>query len=465
MIYIKYIVLDAWAGGDDYGVSGNGIIEKEYSLLISNYIYNRLNESGIKAFLTREDDTTLSLEERIAYIEKEFGSSNDVIVVSNQLNNDNTNGINIIYALRNTSSLAEKIANFLSDDDFYVNDFYQLRSSVDSSKDFDQIIRDTNNNETIIVRYGNVNNAADVENLKNNWQQMAEDIVKALIIYTGGQYVDEGYYTVQKGDTLYSIARKFNISVDSLKTINNLTSNTLTVGQLLKIPSSGESEEGSSSGGGVNYFLYTVQLGDSLYSIASKYETTVDALKAINNLTSNLLNIGQVLKIPTNNMSDSGSSNNSVNYIVVSGDSLYSIARRYNTTVDEIKRLNNLASNNLSIGQILKIPTTNESGSSSITYVVVSGDSLYSIARKYNTTVDEIKSLNNLTSNSLSIGQILKIPSSSSSPSSYINYVVISGDSLYSIARKYNTTVDEIKRLNNLTSNTLSIGQTLKIPR
>ena len=205
MIFIKYIVLDAWAGGNDNGVSGNGIVEKEYSLLISNYIYNRLNELGIKAFLTRSDDSDLSVEERLELIEKEYGTSSDVIVVSNQLSNGTNNGIDIIYALRSSATLAEKISNFLEDDGFFVNDYYQLRSSEDSSKDADKIISDSNNNETIIVRYGNVNNLNDVNTIKNNWQEMAEDIVKALVIYTGGQYVDEDYYTVQLGDTLYSI--------------------------------------------------------------------------------------------------------------------------------------------------------------------------------------------------------------------------------------------------------------------
>ena len=82
---------------------------------------------------------------------------------------------------------------------------------------------------------------------------------------------------------------------------------------------------------------------------------------------------------------------------------MYSIARTYNTTVDELKKINNLTSNNLSIGQVLKLPTSNNN------YVVVKGDSLYSIARKYNTTVDELKRLNNLSSNNLSIGQIIRI--------------------------------------------------------
>jgi len=100
-----------------------------------------------------------------------------------------------------------------------------------------------------------------------------------------------------------------------------------------------------------------------------------------------------------------------------------------------------------------------------VTYKVVSGDSLYSIARKYNTTVDALKKLNNITSNILNIGDILKIPSENKTENdSYITYKVVSGDSLYSIAKKYNTTVNEIKSLNNLSNNLLSIGKILKIP-
>ena len=150
-------------------------------------------------------------------------------------------------------------------------------------------------------------------------------------------------------------------------------------------------------------------------------------------------------------------------YIVKSGDSLYSIARKYNTTVDELKKLNNLSSNILSIGQVLKIPSTSgTNNNTSNIYIVKSGDSLYSIARKYNTTVDELMKLNNLSSNILSINQVLKVPSNNTSD---ITYIVKSGDSLYSIARKYQITVDDIKKYNNLTSNLLSIGQVLKIPR
>lgn len=115
----------------------------------------------------------------------------------------------------------------------------------------------------------------------------------------------------------------------------------------------------------------------------------------------------------------------------------------------------------MSIGQVLQIPTS--SGETNYTtYTVVKGDTLYSIAKRYNTTVDTIKNLNNLTSNTLSIGQVLKIPTSSSG-NNYITYTVVKGDTLYSIAQRYNTTVDAIKNLNNLAMNTISVGQVLKI--
>lgn len=97
-------------------------------------------------------------------------------------------------------------------------------------------------------------------------------------------------------------------------------------------------------------------------------------------------------------------------------------------------------------------------------YVVRSGDTLWKIARKYNTTVDAIKRLNGLTSDNLSIGQVLKIPSTESSGGSYFEYTVRSGDTLWKLAQQYNTTVAAIKNLNNLSSDVLNIGQVLRIP-
>ena len=207
---------------------------------------------------------------------------------------------------------------------------------------------------------------------------------------------------------------------------------------------------------------YTVAKGDSLYQIAKKYNTTVEALKSLNNLTSNTLTIGQKLIIPEASIEEIPTP--TTTYTVAKGDSLYQIAKKYNTTVEALKLLNNLTSNTLSIGQKLIITTIAEEKASTdtTTYIVIKGDTLYQIAKKFNTTVETLKSLNNLTSNTLSIGQKLIIPASKED---YTIYKVVKGDSLYQIAQKYNTSVDEIKKLNNLSNNTLSIDQELKIPR
>ena len=148
-----------------------------------------------------------------------------------------------------------------------------------------------------------------------------------------------------------------------------------------------------------------------------------------------------------------------ITYTVVAGDTLWRLAQRFNTTVDAIKRLNNLTSDNLTIGQQLLIPTTNNPDT--MVYIVVAGDTLWRLAQRFNTTVDTIKRLNNLTSDSLSVGQQLLIPTSGQTGRTY---TVVAGDTLWKIAQRFNTTVDVLKRLNNLTSDSLTIGQQLLIP-
>ena len=113
------------------------------------------------------------------------------------------------------------------------------------------------------------------------------------------------------------------------------------------------------------------------------------------------------------------------------------------------------------IGQNVPLPSPEPDGGT-IRYVVRSGDSLWLIAQKYNTTVDAIKRLNGLTSDILNIGQVLNIPSSGSAP--YFEYTVRSGDTLWLLARRYGTTVDAIKKMSGITSDRLSIGQILRIP-
>lgn len=205
-----------------------------------------------------------------------------------------------------------------------------------------------------------------------------------------------------------------------------------------------------------NYYI--VKKGDTLWNIANKYGLTVNELKKLNNLTSNALSVGQKLLVKDT----SSSENIGIYYTVVAGDTLYGIAKRYGLTVDELKKMNNLTSNSLTINQKLLVGGTSGTPSTEQydTYIVKSGDSLWSIANRYGTTVARLQEINNLTSNLLSVGQRILIPKTTATKT----YTVKSGDSLYRIAQTYGTTVSELMRLNNLSSNNLSIGQVLILP-
>lgn len=210
---------------------------------------------------------------------------------------------------------------------------------------------------------------------------------------------------------------------------------------------------------GVSDNVYVVKNGDSLYSIANKFGVSVESLKSINGITGNLINVGQRLVIP----SDAGANpGDYVVYTVKRNDSLWNIANSYGVSVNDIVDYNNLGTTVLQIGQQLLIPNLDNSFSDSgVIYVVKNGDSLWSIGKKYNVSVNDLKSANNLNSNMLSIGQQLIIPKSSD----YQTYTVKSGDSLWKIAQNYDVNVNDLIKLNNLSSNVLSIGQTLLIPR
>ena len=392
------VAIDAAAGGINNGASGNGLVEKDYTLLVSKYISDRLNTLGIENFLVRNSDETLTDEQRVNKIKNTYGTGNNIIVISNRLNTGGNNGAEIMYPLRSNSRLASSIASNLEEAGQTVLKYYQLRNSNNTALDDDYLIRNTKNNLTIAIDYGYVDNVSDANFLKNNYEALAEAVVKSIANYAGVTYTPaslEGYYVVQKGDSLWSIASKNNTTVDNIKKLNNLSSNTLQIGQLLKLPGSSEENEIESEN------IYIVKKGDSLYSISKIYGILVDELKKVNNLTSNNLSIGQTLIIPSKK-----ESTNQITYVVKKGDSLWLIANKYDTTIEKIKTTNNLTSNLLSIGQLLIIPSTSEYK----TYTVQKGDSLWLIANKYNTTVDNIKKLNNLTTNLLSIGQKLIIP-------------------------------------------------------
>lgn len=159
-------------------------------------------------------------------------------------------------------------------------------------------------------------------------------------------------------------------------------------------------------------------------------------------------------------------------HTVKKGDTLYSIAKEYNVNVQQLREWNNLQGNNLEVGQSLVI--RKEVPEDAVQHTVEAQETLFSISKQYNVSIAEIKSWNNLSSNNLDIGQTLTIyPSEDTSPQQSIvvdketqentYYTVKSGDSLYKIARQHDMTVNELKKLNDLSSNTIRVGQRLTV--
>ena len=333
---IRGIVIDAGHGGDDPGAVGNGIIEKDYTLKISKYMYDRLKETGIPVVMTRDTDITLTPTERVNRVKNAFGEYKDVLVISNHINAGGGDGAEVIYALRNDATLSNNILSKLASVGQNIRGAYQRRSMVDKNKDYYFMQRNTAPLESITIEYGFLDsNKDDINQLKDYWKVYAEAAVEGILNYINSNDIEEGIYIVKKGDSLYSIANKYNTTVSELKRINGLISDNLSIGQRLKIPVLVDS----------NYYI--VKAGDTLYGISKKYNMSVNELKSINNLTNDNLYVGQKLLLT---LEDSNK------YIVKLGDTLYSIAKRYNIPVSDLIEANNIIDNIILVGQELIIP-------------------------------------------------------------------------------------------------------------
>jgi len=332
----------------------------------------------------------------------------------------------------------------------------------------------------------------------------------------------DNLHSVKKGETLFSIANSYHISVEELKKINNLSKGRIKPGQQLQIHPITDpvrNETFASAKEVLKPMNHKVVSGESLFSISKSVGIPVDELKRINHITTGNIHPGQELKLTqekeinsknefaskTDKKQDSKIENAEkvFTHKIKKGENLGTIAKENNTTVDELKRINNLADSKIHVGQELKIiPTTvlknnsnlaertdkksevrSDSKEISLTHKIKKGENLGAIAKEHNTTVDELKRINNLADSKIHEGQELKIVQSDASKNNrnltekmdikkdfqsegkenVLSHKIKNGESLISIAKSNNISVDELKRMNHLSDSKIKSGQELRI--
>ena len=390
------IVIDAGHGGIDSGAVGNGLEEKDLNLKAARHIYERLQELNVPVVITRTEDEFLPKDKRIERIKTLTNNNPNNILVSNHINAGGAEGAEVVYSLKNNSSFSDLILSNLEKKGQIRRKSYQRRLPENPNLDYYYILRETNSNEPVLVEYGFIDNKKDAYKLNNNIKDYAEAVVESITEYLGYPYQNNNIveeHIVKKGDTLYSIGKKYNISIDELKRINNLISNSLSIGQILKLKNTDN-----------NNPVYIVQKNDTLYSVAKNNNISVEELIKINNLSNPNLYIGQELYIPKKEEQTTIEEYDI--YTVKKGDSLWKISKEYNITIPDLKNINNLSDLTLQINQKLLVPKKKNENN---IYIVQKGDTIWSITRKNDLTVDELKEKNNLNSNLLYIGQELII--------------------------------------------------------
>jgi len=302
-------------------------------------------------------------------------------------------------------------------------------------------------------------------------------------------------YTVKSGDGLIALARQFNIPTTTLTSLNGIsTTDTLYVGQTLKVPESvdfkattntASSSNSQSSASSVATTNYKVKSGETLIGIANSLGITATELAAVNSSfdANARLQRGQTIKVPASKeLVDRQLNDKSVSYKVKSGDTLTGVAKRYNIGLSDLASANNLQTNsNLILGRTITIPASGSvTASKSITtsssnntassngqklsntenYTVQSGDGLIALARKFGVSVADLAATNGLATNAqLQRGQTLKVPKMT------VSYTVKSGDSLIALARKYDVSTKELADMNDIAADTmLQRGQRLTVP-
>jgi len=313
-------------------------------------------------------------------------------------------------------------------------------------------------------------------------------------------------YRVKKNDSLLGISDLFNTRVSDLRNWNNISyTSTIRVGQNLVIYVPEEKKEFYASLDNqspiektttqniqVNpdsWVYHRIRRGETLSLIASKYGVGISSLREWNDLSGNKIYAGRKLKIYTDKPSsyyadeDVSTTRTSLfRYKVKKGDTISELAEKFGVSSTLIRKWNKMSSNKLIAGKTIKIFTnestslgdnTTKNSANVIYHKIQIGETIGQIAELYRVSSSSVRRWNNLSSNKIIAGKTLKIYSDSdvydipekksSNEKPGKIYTVRKGDSLYSIARQYNLSVARLKNINSLSDNKIVVGQVLKV--
>jgi membrane-bound lytic murein transglycosylase D len=293
-------------------------------------------------------------------------------------------------------------------------------------------------------------------------------------------------YRVRKGDAISKIAEMYGVTTRDIRRWNGLKSNRIIAGQTLKIfsnsPIAEENETyTSTTKSNVNY--YKIKSGDTIGEIAELYNVRASDIRKWNRISGNKIVAGKTLKIYSDSYTGrkdktttKTSSGKYTNYTIKKGDNLGAIAEKYGVSASDLRKWNGMSGSKIIAGDNLKIYTTSTTQKNVSTTTTVKpdgysyhrvkrGETISQISEKYKVSINSIRSWNNLSSNKIIAGETLKIKKGGEILTGDKNnyHLVKRGESLYIIAKKYNTTIQKIKSLNNLTSSKIKAGQKIKV--
>jgi membrane-bound lytic murein transglycosylase D len=270
-----------------------------------------------------------------------------------------------------------------------------------------------------------------------------------------------GIHVVRRNETLSSIAKRYGLRVRDIERWNNLSSRDLIYpGQKLTMEA-GQVKDGS-------VLLHRVSPGETLSEIAGKYEVSLKEILAANGLGSDaLIYPDQRIRIPGASIAPSG--NSLAVYRVKSGDTISGIASKHDTSTGAVLAANGLSrSCRIYPGQEILVPVWAGTGSclNALAHEVKTGESIYSIAKKYSMSCEEIMGLNDLSANSVIYpGQMITVSQAPPPAPAAKHHKVSSGETISAIAERYGVSTREVLKLNGLGSRDMIYpGQTIEIP-